>query len=98
MSARYECYDSLVLIGENLAIQLERASDNDSVVPLREWSRSVGVSKVGVASQCRSCEICLRLMRGEGETSLGLDGGWQVFFAPGFNQLHGNCFQGYFDS
>ncbi len=40
MSARYECYDSLVLIGENLAIQLERASDNDSVVPLREWSRS----------------------------------------------------------
>ena len=39
MSARYECYDSLVLIGENLAIQLERAHDSDSTVKLREWSR-----------------------------------------------------------
>ena len=39
MSARYECYDSLAVIGEYLALQLERAGDSVSAEALRTWSR-----------------------------------------------------------
>ncbi|MBI5570623.1 MAG: methyltransferase domain-containing protein [Desulfomonile tiedjei] len=42
MSARYECYPSLDLIGNYLALQLERANDRLSAETLRAWSRSTG--------------------------------------------------------
>ena len=42
MSARYECYRSLGLIGEYLALQLERASDLKSAETFRVWSGGKG--------------------------------------------------------
>ena len=48
MSARYEVYPSLPLIGEYLAIQLERASDSASAATVRSWSRETG----GMFAQC----------------------------------------------
>lgn len=43
MSARYECYASLQLIGEYLALQLEEAGDEQSAEMFRTWSRSGGM-------------------------------------------------------
>ncbi|MEZ6087352.1 MAG: methyltransferase domain-containing protein [Pirellulaceae bacterium] len=48
LSARYECYDSLAVIGEYLALQLERTGDSDSATTLREWSRR----NDGMFAQC----------------------------------------------
>lgn len=48
MSARYECYPSLSLIGEYLALQLEEHSDPRSAAALREWSQAEG----GIFAQC----------------------------------------------
>jgi len=48
MSARYECYPSLELIGEYLALQLEREGDTRSAATFREWSRSDS----GMFAQC----------------------------------------------
>ena len=48
MSARYECYPSLTLIGEYLALQLDRAADSRSAKAFRDWSRSEG----GMFAQC----------------------------------------------
>jgi SAM-dependent methyltransferase len=42
LSARYECYPSLVFIGEYLAAQLECAGDTDSATVFRDWSRHDG--------------------------------------------------------
>jgi hypothetical protein len=42
MSARYECYPSLEIIGEYLALQLEQQGDASSASTLRAWSRSEG--------------------------------------------------------
>ena len=42
MSARYECYPSLSLIAEYLALQLEKQNDLHSAATLREWSRVEG--------------------------------------------------------
>ena len=42
MSARYECYPSLPLIGEFLALQLEEQNDPASGAALREWSQVEG--------------------------------------------------------
>jgi ubiquinone/menaquinone biosynthesis C-methylase UbiE len=42
MSARYECYSSLSLIGEYLALQLEKQNDLRSATTLREWSQVEG--------------------------------------------------------
>jgi SAM-dependent methyltransferase len=42
MSARYECYPSLEIIGEYLALQLEQQGDVSSARTLRAWSRSEG--------------------------------------------------------
>jgi SAM-dependent methyltransferase len=39
MSARYECYPSLDFIGEYLALQLERAGNEQSASVFRAWSR-----------------------------------------------------------
>ena len=39
MSARYECYPSLEFIGEYLALQLERAGDEQSARVFRAWSQ-----------------------------------------------------------
>jgi SAM-dependent methyltransferase len=39
MSARYECYPSLEFIGEYLALQLERAGDEQSASAFRAWSQ-----------------------------------------------------------
>ncbi|MGD9724938.1 MAG: methyltransferase domain-containing protein [Nitrospiraceae bacterium] len=43
MSARYECYPSLPLIAEYLAVQLERAGDERSAETFRTWSRNDGM-------------------------------------------------------
>ena len=61
LAARYECYESLELIGEYLAAQLERASDALSAEVLRQWSQSEGamfaqawvsaVARKGIAEQ-----------------------------------------------
>jgi SAM-dependent methyltransferase len=48
MSARYECYSSLPLIGEYLALQLERQNDLRSAAILRDWSQVEG----GMFAQC----------------------------------------------
>jgi ubiquinone/menaquinone biosynthesis C-methylase UbiE len=48
MSARYECYSSLPLIGEYLALQLEKQNDSRSAATLREWSQVDG----GLFAQC----------------------------------------------
>ena len=48
MSARYEVYPSLPLIGEYLALQLERAGDSTSAATFRSWSQQSG----GVFAQC----------------------------------------------
>jgi SAM-dependent methyltransferase len=47
MSARYECYPSLDLIGEYLALQLEDKGDAHSAEIFRDWSRQ----KVGMFAQ-----------------------------------------------
>ena len=38
MGARYECYPSLALIGEYLALQLDRAGQVDNARALRVWA------------------------------------------------------------
>jgi len=48
MSARYECYSSLPLIGEYLALQLEKQNDLRSAATMREWSQVDG----GMFAQC----------------------------------------------
>jgi len=48
MSARYECYPSLPLIGEYLALQLETHNDLRSAETLRKWSQAPG----GMFAQC----------------------------------------------
>lgn len=48
MSARHECYSSLPLIGEYLALQLERQNDLRSAAALRDWSQVEG----GMFAQC----------------------------------------------
>jgi SAM-dependent methyltransferase len=48
MSARYECYSSLSLIGEYLALQLEKQNDSRSAATLRKWSQAEG----GMFAQC----------------------------------------------
>lgn len=48
MSARYEVYPSLPLIGEYLALQLERAGDSTSADTFRRWSQQSG----GMFAQC----------------------------------------------
>ena len=48
LSARYECYSSLPLIGEYLALQLEKQSDLRSAATLREWGQVDG----GLFAQC----------------------------------------------
>lgn len=48
MAARYECYSSLTVIGEYLALQLERAGDAASAGTFRAWSRETG----GMFAQC----------------------------------------------
>ena len=48
MSARYEGYPSLELIGEYLALQLEGSGDLTSAKTLREWSQVEG----GMFAQC----------------------------------------------
>ena len=48
MSSRYECYSSLPLIGEYLALQLEKQNDLRSAATLREWSQAEG----GMFAQC----------------------------------------------
>ena len=48
MSARYECYSSLPLIGEYLALQLEKQNDLRSADTLRKWSQVEG----GMFAQC----------------------------------------------
>ncbi|MFM9960929.1 MAG: methyltransferase domain-containing protein [Planctomycetaceae bacterium] len=48
MSARYEVYPSLPLIGEYLALQLERAGDSTSADTFRSWSQQSG----GMFAQC----------------------------------------------
>jgi SAM-dependent methyltransferase len=48
MSARYECYPSLPLIGEYLALQLERAGDSGAAAAFRDWSQGRG----GLFAQC----------------------------------------------
>jgi SAM-dependent methyltransferase len=42
MAARFECYPSLEVIGEYLALQLERAGDVRSAGVFRDWSRGAG--------------------------------------------------------
>lgn len=42
MSARYECYASLPLIGEYLALQLDRAGDEAAAATFRRWSHEPG--------------------------------------------------------
>lgn len=39
MSARYECYASLPLIGEYLALQLDRAADAPAAATFRSWGQ-----------------------------------------------------------
>lgn len=48
MSARYECYPSLPLIGEYLALQLEGRDDARSAATFRQWSHGEG----GMFAQC----------------------------------------------
>jgi SAM-dependent methyltransferase len=48
MSARYEVYPSLPLIGEYLALQMERAGDSTSADTFRSWSQQAG----GMFAQC----------------------------------------------
>lgn len=48
MSARYECYSSLPMIGEYLALQLDRQRDAQSAATFRDWSRTSG----GMFAQC----------------------------------------------
>ncbi len=48
MSARYECYSSLPMIGEYLALQLARKNEAQHAETLRQWSRSEG----GMFAQC----------------------------------------------
>ena len=48
MSARYECYPSLEVIGEYLALQLERSGDLLSAKVFRNWSHNEG----GMFAQC----------------------------------------------
>ncbi len=48
MSARYEVYSSRPLIGDYLALQLERAGDSTSAATFREWSQQPG----GMFAQC----------------------------------------------
>jgi SAM-dependent methyltransferase len=42
MAARYECYPSLPVIGDYLALQLERVGDGQSAQVCRSWSQSAG--------------------------------------------------------
>jgi SAM-dependent methyltransferase len=42
MAARFECYPSLEVIGEYLALQLDRAGDGRSAAVFRDWSRGGG--------------------------------------------------------
>ena len=58
MSARYECYRSLGLIGEYLALQLERAGDRKSAESLRAWSCCKGgmFAQAWVAATARKRE------------------------------------------
>jgi SAM-dependent methyltransferase len=42
LSARYECYPALALIGEYLAAQLERAGDERAAAVLHTWSQQAG--------------------------------------------------------
>lgn len=48
MSARYEVYSSMPLIGDYLALQLERAADCAAAATFRSWSRQSG----GLFAQC----------------------------------------------
>jgi len=48
MSARYEVYPDRKIIGEYLAVQLERAGDNTSAGTFRTWSYQTG----GLFAQC----------------------------------------------
>ena len=48
MAARYECYPSLALIGDYLALQLEQAGELSAARTWREWSQSEG----GMFAQC----------------------------------------------
>jgi SAM-dependent methyltransferase len=48
MTARYECYPSLAVIGEYLALQLERAGESTAATTFRAWSRASG----GMFAQC----------------------------------------------
>ena len=48
LSARYECYSSLPLIADYLALQLEKQSDSRSAATLREWGQVEG----GLFAQC----------------------------------------------
>jgi hypothetical protein len=42
LAARYECYESVDLIGEYLAAQLERSNDAGSAKVLRQWCKGKG--------------------------------------------------------
>lgn len=48
MSARYECYSSLPMIGEYLALQLEQQNEARHALTLRQWSQREG----GLFAQC----------------------------------------------
>jgi ubiquinone/menaquinone biosynthesis C-methylase UbiE len=48
MAARYECYASLPMIGEYLALQLEKQSEMRHASTLRQWSQS----EAGMFAQC----------------------------------------------
>ncbi|MCA9118733.1 MAG: hypothetical protein H6822_04650 [Planctomycetaceae bacterium] len=55
MSARYEVYSSLPLIGEYLAVQLDRTGDAASAKTFRDWGEQLG----GLFAQCWvSCVAC----------------------------------------
>lgn len=40
MSARYECYPSLALIGKYLALQLEEQGETEHAQTFLEWSKN----------------------------------------------------------
>lgn len=48
VAARYECYTSLPMIGEYLALQLEKQSEMRHASTLRQWSQS----EAGMFAQC----------------------------------------------
>ena len=48
VSARYECYASLRMIGEYLALQIEKQDEEHHAATLRQWSQS----EVGMFAQC----------------------------------------------